>query len=338
MMSIVRATGNPAHFKKAAGALLLLLGLAVLSSCQGLSTASSKLLSGILSLASGSLSFGNVAAGSSSTLTVSATNSGNASLTITSAAVSTKYFSLASPSLPATIGAGQSLNLGVKFTPDTAGTFSGTVTLTSNGSNPQTALSVSGTGVAGGQLTVTPATLPLGNVVVGTSGTASGSLTASGANVTVTDASTNNSVFSVGGLSLPVTIPAGQSTSFEVTFSPLTTGAASSTLTFTSSAQPATTTESLTGTGTPAPTHTVALSWTASTSPNISGYNIYRTMYTTSCGSFSKINTALNTSTQYSDSTVTDGKSYCYAATAVDSSDAESAYSNIVSNVHIPAP
>ena len=175
-------------------------------------------------------------------------------------------------------------------------------------------------------------------MVVGTSGTGSGSLTATGANVTVTAVSSNNSAFSVSGLSLPVTIPAGQSASFTVTFSPQASGAASATLTFTSNAQPATTTEALTGTGTAAPIHTVSLSWTASTSPDLSGYNIYRAVYTTACGSFSKINSALNTSTLYTDSVVADGTSYCYATTAVNSSNEESGYSNIVSNVQIPAP
>src|SRR4029077_8618145 len=106
----------------------------------------------------------------------------------------------------------------------------------------------------------------------GTSGTATGSLNASGANVTVTAASTSNSRFAISGLSLPVTILAGQSTPFTVTFSPLVVGADSATLTFTSNAQPTTTTDTATGTATVAPTHSVSLSWNASTSSNISGY------------------------------------------------------------------
>jgi len=190
---------------------------------------------------------------------------------------------------------------------------------------------------AAGQLSVSPTALSLGNVVAGASGTASGSLTATGANVTVTAASTNNSAFSVGGLSLPVTIPAGQSASFTVTFSPQTSGAASASLTFTSKALRSATGETLSGTGTPAPTHTVNLSWNRSTSPNIFGYNIYRAVYGNPCGSFSKINSVLNTSTLYTDSEVTDGTSYCYATTAVNSSNEESGYSNIVSSVQIPA-
>jgi len=173
-------------------------------------------------------------------------------------------------------------------------------------------------------------------VTVGNSGTASGTLTASSAAVTVTAASTKNSVFSVGGLSLPVTINAGQSVSFDITFSPTIAGAASATLTVTSNAQPSTTTESLTGTGTAAPSHSVDLSWNASTSSDVSGYNVYRSLYTGSCGSFSKINSLLNASTVYTDSVVVNGTSYCYATTAVNSSNQESGYSNIVSNVQIP--
>ena len=189
-----------------------------------------------------------------------------------------------------------------------------------------------------GQMSVTPGTLSVGNVAAGTSGTASGNLSAATASVTVTAATSNNSVFSVGGLSLPVTIPAGQSVPFSVTFSPQTAGAVSATLTFTSNAQPSTSTETVTGTGMPAPTHTVSLSWSASTSSNISGYNIYRAVYSTSCGSFSKVNAVLDTGTLYTDSAVTDGSSYCYATTAVNSSNQESGYSNIASAVQIPVP
>jgi Abnormal spindle-like microcephaly-assoc'd, ASPM-SPD-2-Hydin len=165
-----------------------------------------------------------------------------------------------------------------------------------------------------------------------------GTLTASGASVTVTAASTNNSSFTLSGVSLPFTLKAGQSTSFTVTFSPATSGAAGGTLTFTSNAQPSTTAESLTGTGISASTYSVNLSWNASTSPNISGYNIYRAVYSTACGSFAKINSTVNTSTLYTDTIVTDGSSYCYATTAVNSSNEESGYSNVVSPVQIPAP
>ncbi|MGA7755525.1 MAG: choice-of-anchor D domain-containing protein, partial [Candidatus Sulfotelmatobacter sp.] len=231
----------------------------------------------------------------------------------------------------------QSTTFGVEFAPSSATSDSGSVTITSDASDPTLTVSLSGSGTTTvGQLGLSPSTLALGSVVDGTSGSASGSLTATGANVTVTAAATNNSVFSLGGLSLPVTIAAGQSLPFTITFSPQTTGAASATLTVTSDASPTTSTEALTGTGTAAPTHTVSLSWDASTSSSISGYNVYRAVYTNSCGSYSKINTVLNTTTLYADSTVVDGTAYCYAATAVNTSNEESGYSNIVSNIQIP--
>jgi hypothetical protein len=286
-----------------------------------------------------SLGFGSVTVGSNQSLSETVTNTGGSSVTISQVGISGTGYSVSGITAPVTLTAGQSVSFTVTFTPASALSASGNLTITSTASNPTLTIPLSGTGAAAaGQLTVSPTTLGLGSVVIGVSGTASGSLTASGSNVTVTAASSNNSVFSLSGLSLPVTIPAGQSAPFTVTFSPLVSGAASGILTFTSNAQPATTTEALTGTATPAPTHTVNLSWNASTSSNISGYNVYRAVYTNSCGSFSKINSVLNTTTLYTDSAVVSGTSYCYAATAVDSSNAESGYSNIASNVQIPVP
>jgi hypothetical protein len=192
-------------------------------------------------------------------------------------------------------------------------------------------------GSSGPQLGVTPATLGLGNVVAGSSTTAAGTLTASGGSVTVTGAASNNTSFTVGGLSLPTTIAAGQSVSFAVTFSPQVAGSASAKLTFTSDAAPSTTTEALSGTGAAASTHSVNLSWTGSTSSSVSGYNVYRAAYSGSCGPFNQINAVVNTGTLYTDAAVANGGSYCYAATTLDSSNQESSYSNIVSNVQIPA-
>jgi len=278
-----------------------------------------------------------VTVGNKQTLSETVTNTGGTTVTISSVGISGSGFSFSGITAPVTLTAVQSITFSVSFTPSSAGSASGNLTITSNASNPTLTIPLSGTGTAAvGQLTVNPTTMDLGSVEVGGSGSSSGTLTASGASVTVTGASANNSVFTVGGLSLPTTIPAGQSVSFTVTFSPVTTGAATATLTFTSNAQPSTTTEALTGTGTPAPTHSVNLSWNPSTSQNIAGYNVYRAMYLSSCGSFSKINSLLNSSTLYTDSNVVNGKSYCYATTAVNTSNEESSYSNIVSNVQIP--
>ncbi|MGA8270694.1 MAG: choice-of-anchor D domain-containing protein [Candidatus Sulfotelmatobacter sp.] len=326
------------------GVGLLILCLAMVG-CQGFSsgkpatTASTAAATpGSLAASATSLSFGTAEVGSSQSMSELVTNSGGSLVTISQIGISGAGFTLTGVSTPVTVAAGQTFSFGVTFTPQTTGSASGTVTITSNGSNPSLSVAASGSGTTTApQLTATPATVGVGNVVVGTSGTASGSLNASGADVTITAATANNSQFTISGLSIPALVPAGQSLPFTVNFSPQVTGAASATLTFISSAQTATVTAS--GTGTAAPTHTVSLSWSASSSPNISGYNVYRAVYTSSCGSYAKINgSTLDSNTVYSDATVADGTNYCYATTAVNSSDEESSYSNILTNVQIPAP
>jgi len=82
--------------------------------------------------------------------------------------------------------------------------------------------------------------------------------------------------------------------------------------------------------------HSVDLSW-AESSADVSGYNVYRAVYTDSCGSFSMINSGLVPSPRYSDSEVTNGASYCYATTALSTTNQETDYSNVVWDVRIPA-
>ncbi len=299
---------------------------------------------GILTLNPTSISFGSVTVGQTSPiLTTTLTNTGNASLTITSNPLSAGDFNWGGTgtcnSVNNTLAPGSSCLFSAKFTPTAAGTRTATILISSTASNSTVTLPLSGIGTTAtaGTLGVSPATLALGSAVVGASVTASGTLTAGGSSITVSAVSSNNSAFTVGGLSLPVTIPAGNSAAFRVTFSPQTAGAATAALSFTSNAQSSTTVETLTGTGTAAPVHSVNLSWRSSTSSNVSGYNIYRAAYATTCGSFSKINALLNTSTLYTDFAVVDGATYCYATTAVNTSNQESGYSNVVSNVRVPA-
>jgi fibronectin type 3 domain-containing protein len=72
--------------------------------------------------------------------------------------------------------------------------------------------------------------------------------------------------------------------------------------------------------------HYASLTWTASTSSNVAGYNVYRA--TSSAGTYIKLTSSLVAGTSYTDYTVTAGQTYYYVTTAVDSSGNESAYSN----------
>lgn len=83
--------------------------------------------------------------------------------------------------------------------------------------------------------------------------------------------------------------------------------------------------------------HSVTLNWTASTSPNVVGYNVYRGV--TAGGPYTKINPSLiaSTGTSYTDNTVQGGTTYYYVATAVDNTGMESSYSNMATAV-VPSP
>lgn len=293
---------------------------------------------GALGASAATLSFGSVNDGTTASRSETLTNTGGSSITISAVSASGTGFSVSGLSLPATLAAGKSSSLNVTFAPTTSGAASGNLIVTSSATNPTVSVHLSGTGTAAsGTLTVSPGSLSLGTVLVGSSKSASGNLTASGASVTVSAITSDDSaVFSVSGISLPATIPAGSSVPFTVTFRPASTGAASATLTVTSNSTASAITEALVGTGSAPPSHQISLSWDASSSSAISGYNVYRSTYNSACGSFSKINATLDTTTVFTDISVADGASYCYATTAVDSSGTESGYSNVVSNLQVP--
>jgi len=280
-----------------------------------------------------SLGFGSVPVGSSKSLSETLTNSGGSSVTITQAAASGSGFSLSGLNLPLTLTPGQSFTFGAVFSPASAGSVSGSISVVSDASNSTLTISLSGTGTAPGQLAVSPGTLNFGSVVVGTTKSMAATLSATGSSVTVSSASVGTSEFALSGLSFPFTLAAGQSASFTATFTPQASGTASDSIFFASNASNSTA-ESLTGSGTPPPQHSAALSWNPSTSVVV-GYNVYRA--TISGGPYTKINSALDGSTTYTDSTVQAGTTYYYVTTAVDGGGTESTYSNQVRAV-IPTP
>ncbi|HST77871.1 MAG TPA: DUF4082 domain-containing protein, partial [Verrucomicrobiae bacterium] len=91
-----------------------------------------------------------------------------------------------------------------------------------------------------------------------------------------------------------------------------------------------------TATANPTPVqHSASLSWTASTSPNISGYKVYRSG--ASGGPYTLVSGSLVPGTSYVDGSVSSGQTYYYVTTAVDSNNAESGYSNEAVAV-VPTP
>jgi hypothetical protein len=287
-----------------------------------------------------SLTFSSVTVGQNQAQTETVKNTGGMNATVSQATVSGTGFSISGITTPLTLTPGQSTSFNVTFAPQSTATASGSVLVSSNAANPTLSIALSGTAVSQSQGTLSASAVNDGSVVVGTSGSQTGTLTATGASVSVTSVSfsgSNPSEFSISGITFPVTVTTSQPVTFTVTFTPGATGAASATASFASTAANTPTTASLSGTGTAAPIHSVNLSWTASTTSGIESYNIYRSVYSSSkCGIYSNIASTAGSTTVYTDSNVTDGTTYCYATTAVDSN-GESAYSNITQAV-IPPP
>ncbi|HXJ94063.1 MAG TPA: choice-of-anchor D domain-containing protein [Terriglobia bacterium] len=284
-----------------------------------------------LAPSSSSLAFGDLTVGSTSTQTVTLTNTGTASVTISQLTLSGAGFTPKGPALPVTLTAGQSTSLSITFSPASTGSASGTISVISSASDSPLVIAFSGTGQTY-QLTSTPASIDFGDVTVGDNAILPAILTSSGTgDVTISQVTTTGPGFSVTNPGLPLVVGAGRSTSLSVTFAPTVGGSATGTLTVTSTATGSPLTETLSGTG----THAVDLSWTASTSSGVTGYNVYRS--NTSDGQFSVINTSPVVGTSFEDSNVTAGQTYYYKTTAIGAGGVESDFSNVAS-AKVPTP
>ena len=277
-----------------------------------------------------SVAFGNVQDGSTAKSFVTLTNGKKGNTTVSSVVTNGTGFAVQGLPLPLTLTPGQSFTFTTTFTPQVTGQVSGTLQVMNSRNSTSAWVPLTGTGTATGQLSVSPASISFGNLTVGSTASQTGKLTAVGSSVTITSASSSSPEFSVSGISLPTTIPSGQSMSYSVAFTPQSSGTASATLAFASTATTAT--ESLTGSGVSVVQHSVNLNWSPSTS-QVSGYNVYRAG--AASGPYAKLNSSPDANTTFTDGTVASAHTYYYVTTAVNSSGMESSYSNQV-QVSVP--
>jgi uncharacterized protein (DUF58 family) len=204
-----------------------------------------------LSVIPTSISFSSVVVGTTNTQTVTLTDSGTASLTISQATVTGAGFTASGLTLPLALAVGQTTNFNVAFAPTATGSVTGSVSLVSNAPGSPTTIALSGTGVAATfQLTASPTSLSFGNVVVGSSGTQTVTLTNMGnSSVTISQVSVSGAGFSTTGLTPPVTLTAGQSTTLNVVFAPAVAGAVTGSVTMVSNATNSPAVISLSGSG-----------------------------------------------------------------------------------------
>src|SRR5207253_3072052 len=202
-----------------------------------------------LSITPASVSFGNVLVGSTGVQNLTLTNSGSASLTIAQGTFTGAGFSISGLTFPLTLAAGQSSTLSVQFAPTATGSVSGSLSLVSNAPNSPSTIALSGTGVQP-QLSVTPPSVSFGNVLVGSTGVQNLTLTNSGgANLTIAQDPVTGAGFSISGLTFPLTVAAGQSSTLSVQFAPTATSSASGSISLVSDAPNSPSTIALSGTG-----------------------------------------------------------------------------------------
>jgi hypothetical protein len=232
-----------------------------------------------------------------------------------------------------------SCTISVTFTPMASGSRTAWLSITDNasggtqtvglfGTATGSASGPSGTGTPPTGVSLSPASLSFASQPVATTSTAQ----------TITLSNGNSAPLSITGLAITGTNPgdfaeiadtcgssvaAGSTCTIGVTFTPSDAGQRTATLSVTDNAGSSPQATNFTGTGIP----DIILSWSASPTPGVVGYNVYRG--TASRGeSSTPLNSSPISATTYVDSNVTVGTKYYYVLTSVGAGGVQSARSN----------
>jgi len=210
----------------------------------------------------------------------------------------------------------------------------GTIWIAGTATNDPLTMTVNGTGVTATRtISATPTSLSFGNENVGSSNTLPITLKNTGnSSVTLSRIAVSGAGITTTGGASGATLAAGQSATVDVTFAPMTAGSVNGSVKLTSNATDSPTTITVSGDGIASTTHSVSLSWVASTMSGIAGYYVYRAAGT---GGYSRLVTSVVSGLKYTDAAVTAATTYQYVVTAVSTAGTESAYSGAVT-VTIP--
>jgi hypothetical protein len=260
---------------------------------------------------------------------VTLTNTGNASLSLASVKVTGNFAQ--SNNCGTSLPAGASCTVSVTFTPTAVGSRSGTVSFADNAPQSPQVAHLYGTGVTAGTLAANPTSVSFGTVPVGQTGSQTLTLTnGGGQSITVSSVSRSGAGLALSGISVPLTLAPGQSSSFNVTYTPTTSGTLSGTVYLTNNGPTTSISIPVAGTAAAAPPPQVILQWSASSS-SVIGYNTYRG--TVSGGPYTELTASPVAQTSSTDQSVQAGNTYFYVVTAVGTNGVESRYSSPVEAV-----
>jgi hypothetical protein len=181
------------------------------------------------------LNFNNIKQGSTASAVTTLKNIGTANVTLSHINISGSGFSTSGIATPVLVVPGESLTLTVKYSATSNRTSSGNISLVS-AQGGVTSVSVSGT-VAQSSLNLSPANINFGNAVTGVTNSQTVQIGNPGTvPVTITAANLSGAGFSTSGLTFPLTLSAGKTSTFNVQFGPKSAGASSGSLSLVSDA------------------------------------------------------------------------------------------------------
>jgi hypothetical protein len=258
----------------------------------------------------------SVTAGQTATFSVTASGSGTLTYQWKKGGVAVSGATSSSYTTPATTTADSGSQFTVTVTNSVGSVNSNAATLT---------VAAAGTLI----LNASQASLSFSNIDIGSNSILPVTFTNGGtANVTISNVSVSGAGFTASGIQSGQIVAPGKTATLNVTFAPSSAGVLPGSVTVTSNATNSPSTITLSGTGVHVVSHSVAITWTASTSA-VTGYNVYRS--TVSGGPYSKLNSSPVAGTSYTDTTVQASQTYFYVVTSVDSNNVESAFSTEVS-------
>lgn len=184
-----------------------------------------------LSLSAATLDFGSLLLQKTTTATVSATNSGTATLQITSIPITgtnAADFVYSGPTLPLSIAPGSSVSLQFTYSPKKEAASSATAIITSNDPSGTRSVSFTGRGIWPA-ISASPTSISFPSTIPQTaSAPVVVTLTSSGsADAVITDiqvVGTDASLFKVQSVTLPLIIPSGKTYNIQLTYSPTASG------------------------------------------------------------------------------------------------------------------
>ena len=288
-----------------------------------------------------SLTFASQSVGTSSTAqSVTLSNTGSAPLSITGLAIAGTNPGdfTQSNNCGTSVAAGGSCTISVTFKPSAAGTRTAGIIVTDNASGSPQSVSLAGTGgSANAAASLSPTSLSFGSEgvdmvsssqVVTLSNTGGASLSISGLVFTGANAGDFTEVDTCSPA-----VPAGGTCTIAILFTPAASGTRTAALSIADNASGSPQSVSLSGSG----THDVMLSWTASATPGVLGYNVYRG--TTSGGeSSTPLNSTPISSTTFTDVNVTAGSTYYYHVTSVAANNVTQSSASNETGATIPTP